>query len=211
MRYDECLVKFSTTKSMLSPTTLINNRRQNQKWNLAIDHELSWGWKWWIEVSNQIPFPTEIQDDLRVEADGPKRESQPSQNPVGDFQRNRVPRRRRHRNPFPISQSLDQRKFHSDDIYFSGEKRFAWVKSVCYWRHQVMTWSSSDWCFWLFSTPTFGLYDYSANQEGLWIKAITQPCSFSCLCSGQGYPIIDWLSKMAQTKPLLDTEPSNFE
>lgn len=39
-----------------------------------------------------IPFPTEIQNHLWVETDGPWEESCPSQNLVRDFQRNWIPR-----------------------------------------------------------------------------------------------------------------------
>lgn len=44
---------------------------------------------------NKEPFSSEIQNDLRVETDGPGNESCPSKNLVHDFQRSRIPGRHR--------------------------------------------------------------------------------------------------------------------
>jgi hypothetical protein len=89
---------------------------------------------------------------------------------------------------------------------------------VCYCRHQVMTWSSSNWCF--FNTNFWLIWLFS--QSGGFMNQVHYTAMFiqlSCLCSGQGYPLLlidflKWPKALTRywTKQLVDgpTQSSSF-
>jgi hypothetical protein len=77
IRYEECFVKFSTTKSKLIPTTLRSHPNTKKPNHRIKSHgpRLSGNR---VQAKKEdgnvliiIPFPAEIQDDLWVETQGP--------------------------------------------------------------------------------------------------------------------------------------------
>ena len=80
MRYVECFIKFRTAKSKLNPTTLLHVHTKKPKGKLLTRTNVVLGVNVIVGCTSSIyiyiyilqPFPTEIQDDLRVVTNGPR-------------------------------------------------------------------------------------------------------------------------------------------